>query len=117
MPPKKSDETDKSPEVCMLRMGKGNNVIQWREEMYNLTTGLYGSTGMFFNTNASYFHLFPHERDYNPTYVPPADEPDDADHEEEAEEGEDDNTDDEAGAEDVAGQMAEVAPVISASPM
>ena len=102
MPPNKSAETDKSPEVCMLCMEKGNNVIQWREEMYNLKTGLYRSTGMFFNTNAFYSHPFALDRDYNQLHVPPADEPDDADQEE------DDNTDDEEGA----GQMAEVAPVI-----
>jgi hypothetical protein len=33
---------------------------------------VYGSTGMFFKTDVSYVHPFPHERDYNPAYVPPS---------------------------------------------
>ena len=112
MPPKKSVESDKSPDVCILRMGKANNVIQWREEMYNVTTGLYGSTVTIFNTNVSYFHPLPQERDYNPLHVPPVADPDAADEQEDAEEGEDEDSDGEPDADD-----AKEAPVISASLM
>jgi hypothetical protein len=54
MPKTKSVETVKIPEICILRMGKHNNVIQWREAMYNEATELYGEVGSYFHTNVSY---------------------------------------------------------------
>lgn len=57
--PKKSAVAEKGPEVCILRMGKANNIIQWKDQMYILATGLYGTTGTFFNTNRSYAVPFP----------------------------------------------------------
>lgn len=68
--PKKSVAvaTEKGPETVILRMGKANNIIQWKDQMYILATGLYGTTGTFFNTNKSYQVPFPLERDYNPLY-------------------------------------------------
>ena len=43
MPKTKSAEAGtKAPEECILKMGKNNNVIQWREEMYNLATAEFG---------------------------------------------------------------------------
>ena len=39
---------------CILQFGRENNVIEWREAMYNIASGLYGTTGMFFNLSRSY---------------------------------------------------------------
>ena len=52
----------------MLRIGRYNNVVQWREDMQNEACGLYGMTGTFFTTNKSYVHPYPREEDYNPTF-------------------------------------------------
>ena len=52
-------------------MGKNNNVIQWREEMYNLATEEFGAIGTYFYTNIAFSFPFPHEREYNPFYVEP----------------------------------------------
>lgn len=91
MPPKKAVEAEKSAECCTLKIGRFNNVVQWKEDMQNMACGLYGMTGLFFSTNMSYFHPFPREEDYNPAYVHPP--PDDEDDEEE----EDDDDAEEAG--------------------
>ena len=65
MPKTKSVEAArKTPEECILKMGKNSNVIQWREEMYNLATEE-------FYTNIAFSFPFPHEREYNPFYVEP----------------------------------------------
>jgi tRNA G37 N-methylase TrmD len=45
MPITKSVEAVKAPEICILRMGKHNNVVQWRETMYNEATELFGEVG------------------------------------------------------------------------
>ena len=72
MPPKKAAVAEKSTSgECILQFGRDNNAVEWREEMYNITTGLYGTTGMFFHLNRSYRHPLPHLRDYHPAYVPP----------------------------------------------
>ena len=52
----------------MLKIGRHNNVVQWKEEMQNEACGLYGMTGMFFSTNKSYVQPYPREEDYNPTF-------------------------------------------------
>jgi hypothetical protein len=73
MPKPKSVETGtKVPDTCILKMGNGNNVIQWSEEMYNITTDEVGGVGTHFYTNVAYQHPYPHERKYNPIYVEPA---------------------------------------------
>ena len=68
MPPKKQEEPKSAAEQCMLRIGRYNNVVQWREDMQNEACGLYGMTGTFFTTNKSYVHPYPREEDYNPTF-------------------------------------------------
>ena len=67
MPPKKQEEPKSVAEPCILKIGRYNNVVQWREDMQNEACGLYGMTGMFFSTNKSYVHPYPREEDYNPT--------------------------------------------------
>ena len=71
MPKSKPVETVKEPEICILRMGKHNNVVQWKESMYNLATELFGEVGTYFQTNVAYRYPYPHEREYNPYYVEP----------------------------------------------
>jgi hypothetical protein len=55
-------------------MGKSNNVIQRREEMYKLTTEEFGVVGTYFYTNVAFKYPFPHEREYNPFYAEPQQE-------------------------------------------
>jgi uncharacterized protein YlzI (FlbEa/FlbD family) len=74
MPNTKTVETvGKLPDTCILKMGKHNNVIQSREEIYNLATEEFGKVGVgtYFYTNVAYRYPFPHERDYNSFYVEP----------------------------------------------
>ena len=52
----------------MLKIGRQNNVVQWKEDMQNEACGLYGMTGMFFSTNRHYVQPYPREEDYNPTF-------------------------------------------------
>ena len=54
-----------------VQFGRENNAVEWGEEMYNITTGLYGTTGMFFHLNRSYKFPPIHPKDYNTTYVEP----------------------------------------------
>ena len=75
MPKSKAVETAvKGAETIMLRMGKANNVIQWKEDMYSLATEEFGEVGTYFYTNVAYQYPFPHEREYNPFYVELTDE-------------------------------------------
>ena len=67
MPPKKQEEPKAAAEPCMLKFGRHNNVVQWREEMQDEACALYGMTGMFFSTNKSYVIPYPREEDFNPT--------------------------------------------------
>jgi hypothetical protein len=71
MPKSKPVETVKGPEICILRVGKHNNVVRWKESMYNLATELFGQVGTYFQTNVVYRYPYPHEREYNPYYVEP----------------------------------------------
>ena len=64
---KKQEEPKSGAEQRMLRIGRYNNVLQWREDMHNEACGLYGMTGMFLTTNKSYVHPYPREEDYNLT--------------------------------------------------
>lgn len=73
MPPKKQEEPKSGTEACILKIGRYNNVVQWREEMQDQACALYGMTGMFFTTNASHFIPYPREEDYNPA-APPAEQ-------------------------------------------
>jgi hypothetical protein len=54
MPQKKSNEPAQDVTGCVLRIGKNNNVVQWKEEMQTTVTALYGLAGMFFTTNERY---------------------------------------------------------------
>lgn len=96
MPKVKAVETGTKTDVCMLKMGKGNNIIQWRDEMYNLATEEFGEVGTFFITNVAHRYPIPHEREYNPYFVEPvaaapgAEAEDDDDEEDEDEEVEED---------------------------
>jgi hypothetical protein len=75
MPKSKTVETvGKSPNTCILKMGKSNNVIPWREEMCKLATEEFGEVGTYFYTNVAFKYLFPHEREYNPFYAEPQQE-------------------------------------------
>lgn len=85
---------EKVQDGCILRMGRQNNIIQWRDEMYTLLTTKYGSTGSFLMTDVAYVNPLPHERDYNPFYVEPAEGPDEDDEDLD----EDDDEEDEAVA-------------------
>ena len=49
-------------------------MIQWKEEIQTQATGIYGMTGMFFRTNASYVHPFPREEEYNSALETPVGE-------------------------------------------
>ena len=71
MPQKKQEEAKTGAEACILKIGRLNNVVQWKEEMQDEACGLYGMTGMFFSTNASYVHPFPRPEEYNPALAPP----------------------------------------------
>ena len=86
MPLKKTAEAKSGAEPCILRIGRYNNVIQWKEEMQTEATGLYGMTGMFFTTNASYVHPFPREEEYNPALETPVGEGAEEEEEEDEEE-------------------------------
>ena len=72
MPKTKTVEAAKEPEICILKMGKNNNVILWKESMYNMATELFGEVGTYFYTNVAYRYPFPHEREYNPFFFEPA---------------------------------------------
>ena len=67
MPPKKQEEPKSGNEVCILKIGRHNNVVQWKEAMQDEACALYGMTGMFFTSNASYFIPYPREEDYLPS--------------------------------------------------
>ena len=62
----KKMETPKHADECILKMGKSNNVIQWRDEMHTAVTRLYGMTGSFFITNERYVEPLPRAEDYTP---------------------------------------------------
>jgi hypothetical protein len=109
MPKSKSVETGtKVPDTCILKMGKGNNVIQWREEMNNIATEEFGEVGTYFYTNVANQYPYPHEREYNPFYVEPAAEAGAED--EDDEEDDDDENDVEEDIGEVEDEPAE-APV------
>jgi hypothetical protein len=64
MPQKKASDLAKDATECILRLGKNSNVVQWKEEIQNELTELYGLTAMFFTTNERYAQPFPREEDY-----------------------------------------------------
>jgi hypothetical protein len=74
MPQKKADEPSKGAAECILKICKNNNVVQWKEEIQNELTELYGLTGMFFTTNERYVQPFPREEDYIPDFLESDDE-------------------------------------------
>jgi hypothetical protein len=68
MPQKKASYPAKDATECILRIGKNNNFVQWKEEIQNELTVLYGLTAMFFTTNERYVQPFPREEDYIPDF-------------------------------------------------
>jgi hypothetical protein len=70
MPKSKLVETVKEPEICILRMGKHNNVVQCKESMYNLATEL-GEVGTYFHTNVAYRYPIPTKGNTTPTTSSP----------------------------------------------
>jgi hypothetical protein len=74
MPQKKSIEPAQDATECVLRIGKNNNVVQWKEEMQTTVTALYGLTSMFFTTNERYVQPFPRVEDYIPDFPESDDE-------------------------------------------
>jgi hypothetical protein len=49
--PKPVETAVKGAVTIMLRMGKSNNVIQWKEDMYSLATEEFGEVGTYFYIN------------------------------------------------------------------
>jgi hypothetical protein len=75
MPKPKAVETAvKGADTIMLRMGKANNVIQWKEDMYSLATEEFGEVGTYFYTNVAYQYPFSH-RTLSPLLRPPPSSP------------------------------------------
>jgi hypothetical protein len=74
MPQKKASDPAKDATECILRIGKNNNVVQWKEEIQNELTELYGLTAMFFTTNERYVQPFPREEDNIPDFPDSDDE-------------------------------------------
>ena len=70
MPQKKLEDASSGAVTCILKIGRYNNVVQWKEEMQDEACGLYGMTGMFFTTNESYYHPLPRAEDYVPAPPP-----------------------------------------------
>jgi hypothetical protein len=106
MPKAKAVETaGKGLETILLKMGKANNVIQWRVDMYNLATEEFGEVGtQYFYTNVGYKYPFSHEREYNPFYVEPLEE---AAADEAVDDEEGDEEEDEADVEEDIGVIVE----------
>ena len=98
MPPKKQEERKSAREPCILKIGRGNNVVQWMEEMQNDACALYGMTGMFFTTDVSHFIPYPREEDYNPNAPLPG--------------GDDVDTDDDASVDEDADPVPAVEPFV-----
>ena len=73
MSSKKFPEMPKDAAECILRTGKSNNVVAWREHMQTQVTMLYGMTGTFFTTNRTYIQPIPREEDYVPQIPEPED--------------------------------------------
>ena len=70
MPPKKAVESPKEAVECILRHGKYNNIIQWRNAMETSICGVYGVSGQFLITNERYTPPMPREEDYVPVNPP-----------------------------------------------
>lgn len=70
MPLKKSEPTPETAE-CILKLGKNNNVVAWREAMQTEITKLYGMTGTFLTTNTRYVPPMPRDVDYAPQMPEP----------------------------------------------
>jgi hypothetical protein len=58
----------------VLKIGKNNNVVQWKEAMQTALTAQFGLVGMFFATNERYVQPFPREEDYIPEFPESDDE-------------------------------------------
>jgi hypothetical protein len=76
MPQKKASDPAKDATECILRIGKNNNFVQWKEEIQNELTELYGLTAMFITTNERYVQPIPRKEDYIPDFQGSDDEED-----------------------------------------
>ena len=48
----------KEATVCILRLGKGNNVVSWNEELKSVIGSLYGATANFLHTISVSYSLY-----------------------------------------------------------
>jgi hypothetical protein len=79
MPQKKASELAQDAAECVLKIGKNNNVVQWKEAMQTeLTAQQFGLVGMFFTTNERDVQPFPREDDYIPEFPESDDEDEEA---------------------------------------
>lgn len=69
MPVKKPEVAKESTET-LLRLGKGNNVIVWAEQVRRAAGVEYGLLSSFLTTNVRYFIPIPMEVDYLPQFPP-----------------------------------------------
>jgi hypothetical protein len=58
LPQKKADEPSKGAAECILKIGKNSNVVQWKEEIQNELSELYGLTRMFFTQTRGMYNHF-----------------------------------------------------------
>jgi hypothetical protein len=68
MPQKKITDPAKGAVKSILWIDKNNNVVQWKGEIQNELTELYGLTAMFFTTYERHVQSFPREEDYIPDF-------------------------------------------------
>jgi hypothetical protein len=78
MPKKKASELEQDATECVLKIGKNNNVVQWREAMQTKLIAHFGLVGMFFTTNERYVQPFPRREDYVPEFPESDDEVEEA---------------------------------------
>ena len=71
--PSKKPEVPKESGDIILRLGKGNNVIAWSEQVKTVVGADYGLVSSFLSTNVRYFIPIPVEADYVPAFPPPQD--------------------------------------------
>jgi hypothetical protein len=78
MPQKKASELAQDAAECVLKIGKNNNVVQWKEAMQTELTAQFGLVGIFFTTNERYVQPFPREEDCIPESPESGDEAEEA---------------------------------------
>jgi hypothetical protein len=78
IPQKKASEPGQDAAECVLKIGKNNNVVQWKEAMQTELTAQFGLVGMFFTTNERCVKPLPSEEDYIPEFPESDDEVEEA---------------------------------------